>query len=125
MNDTLDWQRIRHLLKIGILAALMVLTADMLLGWGVNDPSVTELPAVFTRYLSVPDGRIIASDGMPSSVYDGYEDIQNRTLYVEYVSKIISGEFDIDKFDEFVDRWYKNAGTEVTERVREWYAGKQ
>ncbi|MBQ1363554.1 MAG: hypothetical protein IIY43_10985 [Oscillospiraceae bacterium] len=61
MNDTLDWQRIRHLLKIGILASLMVLTGDMLLGWGVSDPSVTNLPAVFTRYLSVSDGRIIVS----------------------------------------------------------------
>ena len=53
MNDTLDWQRIRHLLKIGILASLMVLTGDMLLGWGVSDPSVTALPAMFTRYLSI------------------------------------------------------------------------
>ena len=61
MNDTLDWQRIRHLLKIGILASLMVLTGDMLLGWGVSDPSVMNLPAVFTRYLSVSDGRIIVS----------------------------------------------------------------
>ncbi|MBQ3756305.1 MAG: hypothetical protein II873_04245 [Oscillospiraceae bacterium] len=61
MNDTLDWQRIRHLLKIGILASLMVLTGDMLLGWGVSDPSVTNLPAVFTRYLSVSDGRIVVS----------------------------------------------------------------
>ena len=71
------------------------------------------------------DGRVIASDGLPSSVYDGYEDIQNRTLYVEYISKIITGEYDLDKFDEFVDRWYKNGGEAVTERVRAWYAGKQ
>jgi hypothetical protein len=61
MNETLDWPRIRHLLKLGILASLMVLTGDMLLGWGVSDPSVTEIPAVFTRYLSVSDGRIFAS----------------------------------------------------------------
>ena len=33
----------------------------MLLGWGISDPSVTELPAMFTRYLSVSDGRIFAS----------------------------------------------------------------
>lgn len=71
------------------------------------------------------DGRIIAGDGMPSSVYDGCEDIQNRILYVEYVSKIITGEFELDKFDEFVDRWYKNGGQTVTDRVREWYAGKK
>ena len=61
MNETLDWPRIQHLLKLGILASLTVLTGDMLLGWGVSDPSVTELPAMFTRYLSVSDGRIFAS----------------------------------------------------------------
>ena len=33
----------------------------MLLGWGVSDPSVAELPVMFTRYLSVSDGRIFAS----------------------------------------------------------------
>ena len=44
---------------------------------------------------------------------------------VEYISKIITGEYDLDKFDEFVDRWYKNGGEAVTERVRAWYAGKQ
>ena len=46
-------------------------------------------------------------------------------MYVEYASKIISGEFELDKFDEFVERWYKNGGQAVTDRVREWYAGKQ
>ena len=61
MNKTFDWPRIRHLLKLGILASLIVLTGDMLLGWGVSDPSVTELPAMFTRYLTVSDGRIFAS----------------------------------------------------------------
>ena len=56
-----DWPRVAHLLKIGIFAALMVLLGDMLLGWGVSDPAVAELPAVFSRYLSVSDGRIFAS----------------------------------------------------------------
>ena len=61
MKQTVDWPRVAHLLKIGIFAALAVLVGDMLLGWGVSDPSVTELPAMFTRYLSVSDGRIVAS----------------------------------------------------------------
>ena len=60
-EEKMNWLRIQHLLKLGILASLMVLTGDMLLGWGVSDPSVTELPALFTRYLSVSDGRIFAS----------------------------------------------------------------
>ena len=61
MNETLDWPRIQHLLKLGIFASLLVLAGDMLLGWGVSDPTVTELPALLTRYLSVSDGRIFAS----------------------------------------------------------------
>ena len=56
-----DWGRIRHLLKLGIFAALMVLAGDMLLGYGVPDPTVKEIPAMYSRYLSVPDGRIVAS----------------------------------------------------------------
>jgi hypothetical protein len=61
VNGLFDWPRIRHLLKLGILASVMVLAGDMLLGWGVSNPSVKELPGLFTRYLSVPDGRIFAS----------------------------------------------------------------
>lgn len=61
MKNALDWSRIRHLLKLGIFASLLVLAGDMLLGWGVSDPSVTEIPALFTRYLTVSDGRIFAS----------------------------------------------------------------
>jgi hypothetical protein len=60
-NTSLDWPRIRHLLKLGIFASLTVLAGDILLGWGVSDPSVTELPAFLTRYLSVSDSRIFAS----------------------------------------------------------------
>ena len=60
-QNTIDWPRVRHLLKLGMIASLMVLTGDMLLGWGVTDPNVTEIPELFTRYLTVPDGRIFAS----------------------------------------------------------------
>ena len=58
---TVDWPRIIHLLKLGIFASLLVLAGDMLLGWGVSDPNVKELPATLTKYLSVSDGRIYAS----------------------------------------------------------------
>ena len=33
MNKPPDWERIRHLYKIGIIAAILVLAGDMLLGW--------------------------------------------------------------------------------------------
>lgn len=60
-RNVLDWQRIMHLLKIGIIAALIVLTGDMILGWGISDPAAAEIPAVLSRYLSVSDGRIFVS----------------------------------------------------------------
>ena len=66
-----------------------------------------------------------AGDGIPSSIYTDYADINNRTLYVEYATKIITGEYSIDKFDEFVEKWYATGGEEVTKRAREWYASTQ
>jgi len=67
-------------------------------------------------------GKEIAGNGIPSSIYEGYPDINARTLYVQYASKIIIGEWPIDKFDEFVEKWYATGGEEVTKRAREWYA---
>ena len=49
----------------------------------------------------------------------------NKTLYIEYASKIITGEYNIDKFDEFVEKWYSSGGKAVTETARDWYALKQ
>ncbi len=67
-------------------------------------------------------GKEIAGNGIPTSIYEGYPDIQNRTLYIQYASKIIIGEWPIEKFDEFVAKWYATGGEEVTRRAREWYA---
>ncbi|MCU6798161.1 extracellular solute-binding protein [Paenibacillus sp. WQ 127069] len=66
--------------------------------------------------------KIIAGDGMPPSVYADFADINNRILYVEYASKIILGQYPISKFDEFVEKWNKSGGEEVTKRARDWYA---
>lgn len=70
-------------------------------------------------------GKQIAGDGIPSSIYANYPDIQNKTLYVEYASKIITGEYPISKFDEFVDKWNKSGGEAVTKAARDWYAKVQ
>ena len=69
--------------------------------------------------------KLPAGDGIPNSIYGEYADIMNRTLYVEYATKIITGEYSIDKFDEFVEKWYANGGEAVTENARAWYAKKQ
>jgi len=67
-------------------------------------------------------GKIIAGNGMPSSVYENYPDIQSATLFVEYASKIIIGEYSIDKFDEFVEKWNASGREAVTQNAREWYS---
>lgn len=47
-NPMLDWRRIIHLLKLGLFAGIMVLIGDMLLGWGVADPTANGIPMMLT-----------------------------------------------------------------------------
>lgn len=37
--ENIDWKRVKHLLKLGIFAALMIFAADMILGWGTYYPN--------------------------------------------------------------------------------------
>lgn len=67
------------------------------------------------------DVRAIAGQFIPAGVYDGYPDIATHKMYQEYAARIIVGDWDIDRFDEFVDRWYEQGGEEVTERAQEVY----
>lgn len=71
--------------------------------------------------VATADARRIAGDGLPSSVYEGYPDIQSHKLFQEYLSKIVIGEWPLEKFDEFVERWNSSGGEEVTKRAQEWY----
>jgi len=59
--ETLDKGRSAHLFKLGIVSALLALAADMILGWGVADESLTGLDQYFSRYLTVSDTRIVLS----------------------------------------------------------------
>ena len=51
LNNSLNWSRIQHLLKLGIFAALMVLIGDMLLGYGISDVSLSGLERQLSTYL--------------------------------------------------------------------------
>ena len=59
--EPIDWPRVRHLYRIGIFAALLVLVGDMVLGWGTVDEGLEGLPRYLSRYLTVSDARAIAS----------------------------------------------------------------
>lgn len=54
-----DWERIAHLLKLGIIASIFAFVGgDMLFGWGTADEKLTGLEQYFSRYLTVSDTRI-------------------------------------------------------------------
>ncbi|MCM1263476.1 MAG: hypothetical protein NC313_12235 [Butyrivibrio sp.] len=61
ISSELDMPRIRHLMKIGLVAAFMVLAGDMLLGYGAAKTEVYGIPVTFARYLDVSDIRIFWS----------------------------------------------------------------
>ena len=61
MNEELAWPRIAHLMKLGIVAALMVLVGDMLLGWGMHDATKPGMEGFLFAYLNLSDGRILWS----------------------------------------------------------------
>lgn len=61
IESAFDRERVSHLLKLGIISALIALAGDMVLGWGVADESLTGLDQYFSRYLTVSDARIIWS----------------------------------------------------------------
>ncbi|MDQ1913480.1 extracellular solute-binding protein [Paenibacillus sp. GD4] len=72
--------------------------------------------------ISTADARRIAGDGLPNTVYEGYPDIQSHKLFQEYLTKIVIGDWPLEKFDEFVSRWKQAGGDAVTKRVQDWYA---
>ena len=61
LNNNPDWLRIQHLLQIGIIAALMVLIGDMILGYGVSDASMSGLARQLSMYLHLSDSTLFWS----------------------------------------------------------------
>ena len=61
IDESLDWNRIRKLMIIGMFAAWMVLAGDMLLGWGLHDHTKPGMEGFLSAYLTLPDSRIFWS----------------------------------------------------------------
>lgn len=57
-----DWGRIKHLLKLGLVAAIIATVGDMLLGWGVYDESQSGFAYTLSLYQKVPAWRLLASE---------------------------------------------------------------
>jgi len=70
------------------------------------------------RLVETSSATELAGQGLPTSIWDNYPDLQAATLYAEYAARIIIGEWPISRFDEFVDRWYAQGGRQVTAAAR-------
>lgn len=73
IDGKLDWNRIRKLLLIGLIASVGHLVADLLLGWGVQDKSLSGLGRMFSAYGQLGNRAIYASAvvGMLSIILEG------------------------------------------------------
>ncbi len=56
-KEKINWGKVRLLLKIGILGAVIILIGDLLMGWGVKDMGLSGIEQQVSQYLTVSDGR--------------------------------------------------------------------
>ncbi len=61
ISRRLDLPRVRHLLCVGLFSAILTLIGDMLLGWGVEDETLTGLPRTLSAYINTSDEGIAAA----------------------------------------------------------------
>lgn len=61
ISRELDWARIRKLLAIGLFAAALHFAGDMILGWGMEDETLTGLPRMLSAYTATSDGGLFAA----------------------------------------------------------------
>lgn len=61
ISSRLDWKCVKKLLSIGLFAAVLHFIGDMLLGWGVEDETLTGIPRMLSAYTGTSDGGIFAA----------------------------------------------------------------
>ena len=60
-TGNINWDKIRLLLKIGIVGAIIIFVGDLLMGWGIKDMSFSGLERQVSQYLTVSDNRMFWS----------------------------------------------------------------
>ena len=61
ISGKLDWSRIQHLFRLGLFASALTLIGDMILGWGIEDETLTGLLRMISAYTGTSDAGIFAS----------------------------------------------------------------
>ena len=61
ISRALDLPRIKKLLLIGLFASVLHFAGDMILGWGVEDETLTGIMRMLSAYTATSDGGIFAA----------------------------------------------------------------
>ena len=80
----LDMPRAKKLLAIGLFASVLHLIGDMILGWGVEDETLTGVLRMVSAYTGTSDGGILAAAllGLECEIFMGKEDTIRQALNV-------------------------------------------
>lgn len=129
---------------VGELSGEMKRVAELVAAGGATeDPEEQILLDIYKTYFSGFD--MLKVNGGNNAAYlagtyadglakiDAFQGLPTRTmsekkayldkLELETFTKIITGEAELDAFDEFVTQWQSNGGSEITEEVNDWYDG--
>ena len=73
ISRQLHWPRIRRLLTIGLVASVLHCIGDLVLGWGVEDETLTGMMRLLSAFTAASDGSIFAAAmlGMLGMVLEG------------------------------------------------------
>lgn len=61
ISHRLDWPRIAHLFRVGLFGTLLTLIGDMILGWGVEDETLSGIYRMFSAYTDISDTGIFVA----------------------------------------------------------------
>jgi hypothetical protein len=53
IEETIEWNRIKRLMVIGLIGAIMILVGDFLAGWGVRDENLDGIRGLVSPYLTI------------------------------------------------------------------------
>jgi hypothetical protein len=61
ISRQMDWPRVAHLFRIGLFGAVLTFIGDMLLGWGVEDKTLSGISRMLSAYTDISDSGIFAA----------------------------------------------------------------
>lgn len=77
VKKDINWNKIKLFLKIGIIGAVVILTGDLIMGWGLKDITKTGIESQLSPYLKISDSRmfwaaVFGFMGVPIAVIGHY-----------------------------------------------------